>query len=188
MEIYRTFVGVPLKVGDSFLQDRKVLMEKLREDRISWVDPERFHVTLRFIGDTESELAKEIGEALDAGLPLPSSTNLGFSGPGIFGPRKKPRVIWVGFENGELFGDLHWGVNRVLEKSGFPGPDQPFRPHLTLGRIRSIPDPRRLHAVVGEMERSFRGEVIADRLVYYRSILGNGGPVYQPLKTMIFPD
>lgn len=95
MEKYRTFIAVPLRVGEEFLHARAALMERLSGDRISWVNPERYHVTLKFLGDTS------------------------------------------------LFENLKKEVDCALESFGIPPVDQPFRAHLTLGRIRSLKDQAR---------------------------------------------
>lgn len=188
MEIYRTFVAIPVKVSESFLRDRQELMGKLEEDRISWVDPANYHVTLRFLGETAASKATEIGDILYRRISPPTPSRMEFSGPGIFGPRKKPRVIWVGFADGHRLLNLFSDVNRILKELGIAGPEQPYRPHLTLGRIRRTDDPSRLFLVARDMQNRFRGDVTADRLVYFRSIPGKAGPVYLPLRTVGFQD
>ena len=55
MKYLRTFIALPLKVNNHFLKSREEMMQKLVDERISWVDPERYHVTIRFLGDTPPE-------------------------------------------------------------------------------------------------------------------------------------
>jgi 2'-5' RNA ligase len=188
MEKYRTFIGVPLEVPGEFLVDRRQLMDALEGERISWVRPEWMHVTIRFIGDMNPEDARSLGKALRQEVELPVRAPTSFSGPGLFGPRNHPRVIWAGFEGAELYRKLFGSVREILRMNGLPDSGQEYRPHLTLGRIRSLKDPVMLHRVLKDMKGRFRGEAEAARLVFYRSILGRGGPEYLPLEVMEFPD
>ncbi|MCP4313697.1 MAG: RNA 2',3'-cyclic phosphodiesterase [Bacteroidetes bacterium] len=186
MEICRTFIGVPLRVGDEFLRAREALMERLAGERISWVDPERYHVTIRFIGDTLPESFEAIRSALRKRVGIPCISMLNLHRAGSFGPRKKPRVVWVGFEKALLFEILKNEVDDALDSCGIPPVDQPFRAHLTLGRVRSLKDLSAYYSAIDSMKSLFSGKVSADRLVFYRSDLGPGGPVYTPLEEIIF--
>lgn len=186
MEKIRTFIGVPLRVGEEFLKARIALISRLSGERISWVDPERYHVTLRFLGDTPPELVRTIGNALLEKVEPPLREELDLHQAGSFGPRKKPRVVWVGFKNPSLFDNLKSEVDRALESCGIPSADQPFRAHLTLGRIRSLQDRGGYYDTMDSLKNDFTGKVVADRLVFYRSVLGPAGPVYTPLEEMRF--
>jgi 2'-5' RNA ligase len=71
-----------------------------------------------------------------------------------------------------------------LEKIGFQPEDRSFRPHLTLGRMKSS---RGKEELVGRMER-YREEEFGDfeveRVVLFKSDLRPSGPIYTPLKEM----
>ncbi len=188
MEIYRTFVAVPVKVGGTFLKARDKLIASLDGERISWVDRSRFHVTLRFIGETEAAAVKAIGDSLKEHVKVPQVTKLRFDRVDCFGPRKKPRVVWVGFEDSGLFESLKREVDQALEACGITASDQPFRAHLTLGRVRSVKDLQRFYQVIEGVKDNFREEVFPDKLVFYRSELGTGGPRYTPLTKLGFRD
>jgi 2'-5' RNA ligase len=188
MEIWRTFIGVPLKVDGAFLQAREDLVRSLGKERISWVDPSLFHITVRFIGDTDPSGVKLIAQALRQHVPLPGKTELYLDRTGSFGPAKKPRVVWVGFREPAIFNGLAAGVDKALDSCGFPVRDQVFRAHLTLGRIRSLSDPQGFHKIMEEMGNSFSGPVLLDRIVFYRSRLAEKGPVYTPLEVLEFKD
>lgn len=187
-QYYRTFIGLPVKVCEGFLEARQDLMETLAGERISWVDPERFHITLRFLGDTQISLVDDVGQALREGVEVPKKTQLKVTEPGSFGPRKRPRVIWVGFEHSKLFESLKSDVDQSLENCGIPLDDQPFRAHLTLGRVRIIKDLDGFYKAVEAMTGRFFYQVLFDKLVFYRSELGEGSPVYTPLYQMEFRD
>jgi 2'-5' RNA ligase len=186
MEKYRTFIAVPLRVGTEFLHARDVLMAKLGQERISWVDPDRYHVTIRFLGDTSQEEIAAIGNALLKHVNTPERGELDLHQAGSFGPRKKPRVVWVGFKDQALFEKLKAGVDDALEACGIPTVAQPFRAHLTLGRIRSLKNLQGYDEVISSMKDGFSGKVGVERLVFYRSELRSGGPLYTPIEEVVF--
>lgn len=182
----RTFIGLPLTLSRGILDARADLMSALDGERISWVDPGLYHVTLRFIGETKVPEVKEIGRALHAELSIPDGTTLDLTGLASFGPRKRPRVIWVGFEETGFFISLKGQVDRILEKIGIRSGNQPFSAHLTLGRIRSLENPDHFYKTVEEMNPRFLGRVRFEKLVYFQSVLGTGGPQYRVLDEINF--
>lgn len=184
----RTFIGVPLQVNPQFLRLRKELMEMLGDERISWVDPSRYHITLRFLGDTKTSEIQRIANALGRSVVVPAKQSLQLDRLGYFGGRRQPRVLWVGFENPTLFEVLKRMTENALEICDIQGDEKSFRPHLTLGRIRSRVHLSSFHAGMKKMEDRFREEVFVDRLVFYRSEPGPEGPVYTPLFRMDFRD
>jgi len=186
MQYYRTFIALPVQAGADLLKIRKELMFALEDERISWVDPKRFHVTLRFLGDTRISDVDRIARALkDVRFPT-EAIWVPVSGVGSFGPRKKPRVIWAGFGREECVGGLKKEVDGILGDFGFNATDLPFTAHLTLGRIRSLRSLSGYHKVMEGMQDIACESVCFDRLVYYRSILGSGGPEYSKLEEILF--
>ena len=188
MKYLRTFIALPLKVNNHFLKSREEMMQKLANERISWVDPGRYHVTIRFLGDTPPEELEMLRHSMRESISVPAKTRVRLDHVGSFGPRKKPRVIWIGFEDSLFFESLRDEVDKALEDSGIMLDSQAFRAHLTLGRIRALKDIKGYYEVIESMKDCFSGEILSDRLVYYKSELGSGGPVYTSLEELIFPD
>jgi len=185
-QYYRTFIAVPLQVDMRFLQARTQLIEALRDERISWTNPEQYHVTLRFLGDTELSVVNEIIRILPREVHVPKQIMLKTDRLASFGPRKRPRVLWVGFEENDILISLKLEVDRVLEKCGITPGDQPFRAHLTLGRIRHLKNPQKYHDSVEEMAQEFSHSLQPGSLVFFQSILGMRGPEYRVLKEIQF--
>ncbi|MGH7680645.1 MAG: RNA 2',3'-cyclic phosphodiesterase [Candidatus Eiseniibacteriota bacterium] len=104
---------------------------------LSWVKPENFHLTIRFLGDLGDSGVQRVSEWVAAsadGLEAP----LGRLGPvGAFPNLDRPRAIWVGLAEGaEAFAEVARSVNDALKRKGFGPPDKPSRAHITLARVR----------------------------------------------------
>lgn len=76
---------------------------------VRWIDPENYHITLRFIGDVEGHVADEIVHALDR-IDRQSFT-LQLAGVDVFGS-KKPHSIYAGVAPSPIFWPyrLRWSV------------------------------------------------------------------------------
>ncbi|RIA55492.1 RNA 2',3'-cyclic phosphodiesterase [Dichotomicrobium thermohalophilum] len=98
-----------------------------------WIDPENYHLTLRFIGDVEAPDADDFVEALSEIWVEPFSLKL--SGVGSFGGRK-PRALWVGVEECEPLMRLQRANERAARQAGLPPETRNFSPHVTLARLR----------------------------------------------------
>ena len=149
------------------------------------VDPERMHVTVRFLGEVEPAAA----EALTASIAAASvgACSLGLAPAGTFGGRSGPRVVWLGIdaEPGCLDGmraAVDRAVDGTLDASG--GGEQPWRPHLTLARVRdraSAEERRTIEAVVASLPVPEARRFEATTVALYRSHLGSAGPRYELL-------
>jgi 2'-5' RNA ligase len=98
---------------------------------------------------------------------------------------KNPRVIWIGLvDEKETLTSLQKQIETYLEKIGFQPEDRPFRPHLTLGRMKSS---RGKEELVGRMEKHKEeefGGFKVERVVLFKSDLRPSGPIYTPLREM----
>ena len=104
---------------------------------LSWVRPENLHVTLRFLGDLGESGAARAAESVRRAAASASAFRAALGGLGTFPSAKRPRVIWVGLAEGAAGAvSLARSVNDALTRDGFGPPEKPFRPHLTLARVR----------------------------------------------------
>jgi RNA 2',3'-cyclic 3'-phosphodiesterase len=145
---------------------------------VKWVRPEGLHLTVKFLGPVEADRVAAIEAALaeaSAGTPrLPFSLRELGAFPG-FG---RARVIWAGLESEAALELMVDRVERACGALGFPVEGRPFRPHVTLGRVR---EGRRLpEAAIEALERAQlpAADFLADRLVLFESRPGPGGSTY----------
>jgi 2'-5' RNA ligase len=97
-----------------------------------WVNPEAFHVTLKFIGEKPPAVAEEIQRAL--GVVQASQTAMAFQGTGFFPNPRAARVFWVGIAADSGLATLAGKVDTALSELKIPREDHAFSPHLTLAR------------------------------------------------------
>ena len=101
-----------------------------------WIEPEDYHVTLRFIGDVGLRDAREIDDAL---LGLSRSTFPVSVGPlGSFGG-DRPRALIAEVAPSRPLGDLQADVERTMRRIGLAPEPRKFTPHVTLARLKNVP-------------------------------------------------
>ena len=124
-----------LFVGIGFPPALKLQLSLLRSGvpGAKWVDPGNFHLTLRFIGETDEVVAADIDDAL-VRLRARRFT-LQLAGTGVFGDR--PRSLWVGVERSPELVVLRDKVEQALIRAGLPPEQRKFAPHVTLARLHN---------------------------------------------------
>lgn len=99
-----------------------------------WVDPENYHVTLRFIGDVDRNQADDVADNLD----LLSNTlrfSVRLTHLGIFGG-DRPRALYAGIEANEALARLQSAHERMVQRAGLPPEGRKFVPHVTLAHLK----------------------------------------------------
>ena len=133
----RTFIALVIPEGwkeylGQVAGDLKGLMSGL-----SWVKPENLHITVRFLGDLGDSGVRRAGEAARRGAESHAAFTARLGAPGVFPSMNRPRVLWTGLSEGaDPAIALAKSVNQSLQQSGFGPADKPFKPHITLARVR----------------------------------------------------
>lgn len=135
------------------------------------VPPRNWHLTLRFLGDTEPPQRERLLAALRAAR-LPTGFPAAFGEAGAFPRAGRATVFWLGLrKGGEQLMQLAGIVEESAIEAGFAPESRPFRPHLTLSRLRPPRDVSPLIRSLGACSAAF----VVDAVAVYRSVLG-GGP------------
>jgi RNA 2',3'-cyclic 3'-phosphodiesterase len=99
-----------------------------------WIDPDNYHITLRFIGDVDNHTANDVSDELDR-LSHSEAFRIRLSHLGAFGG-DKPRALYAGVENNEALQRLQAAQERVLRRVGLEPEGRKFVPHVSLARLR----------------------------------------------------
>ena len=153
---------------------------------VKWVETRNLHLTLRFLGEVEAAAAADVARVLAPASPLPAFP-VGLGTFGIFPLHGPPRVIWVGLQAGApALGALREEVLRRLAPLGYGSDAQPFRPHLTVGRVRR-PGSGVVRAALAEAAAGVDLQPVGwrvGRAALFESRLAPAGPAYRVLMEM----
>lgn len=137
--------------------------------------PESLHLTLCFLGWRDEADVGEIGDAVSACAdPVPG---LALAEPAWLPPRR-PRVLAVDLADGDgALAALQRRVSDALvAAAGYEPEKRPFRPHVTVARVR-----RGARVRAGELAVPAQLAFTGEALTLFRSRLARGGASYEPL-------
>jgi 2'-5' RNA ligase len=104
-----------------------------------------------------------------------------FTGTGAFPNLGKMRVVWIGIDSPGLI-DLASTVLEVLPP-GEGEKAQPFRPHLTIGRVKFPEGIRQCRDVIERFQDHAFGSLEATEFHLMQSTLTPQGPIYNVIET-----
>lgn len=174
---FRTFIALDIDQQTITYLDEVVKSLRTSDCQASWTKKGNFHLTLKFLGDTNEGIVPQISDELanifGAFLIPFRPTHIGG-----FPNLKNPRVLWLGLEC-EGIDEIAKKTEDACAKFGFEKDDKKFVPHLTLGRIKSMHDfSKAIHDLPHPPKEGF-----FTRAVFYKSQHTKSGSIYAPLWT-----
>jgi 2'-5' RNA ligase len=173
--------GVAQKLAEFSDELRRRAMSLAPGARMTWVGPGQLHVTVRFIGEADAAQAAAIAAALQPELPV-KTFDMIVEGAGAFPPTGAPRVLWAGITGGA--GELSALEQEVSERLGACGverEDRPYRPHLTLARVRDASGLRSKPLFEKLAGRGF-GTTPVEAITLFQSRTSPQGATHMPLQ------
>ena len=179
----RTFIAIELDPGiKRTLSDFLRRLKKLAPRNISWIRESGMHLTLKFLGEVDEGRVPIVQTLMNDVAAASPAFPLKLKGTGFFPPQAKvPRVLWIGTEEQPAILNLEEKLVSGLERLGFAREDRPFRPHLTLGRVRHASG---LGEAIAELEKNREtafGEMVVTRITLFKSVLKSTGAEYSVL-------
>ncbi|HEY6951532.1 MAG TPA: RNA 2',3'-cyclic phosphodiesterase [Bacteroidota bacterium] len=182
MASIRSFIALPspveLKTVLGGLQQR-LMAEKAD---VKWDSPDKFHITLKFLGNADPGRLDELSESLSAVASGIGAFSLIYSSLGAFPDLVHPRVVWAGAELCEPLSQLQRQVETHCRRLGFQEETRTFHPHITLGRVKGTTNLGRLTAKL----KSITFEPLQTNcrdILLIKSDLRPAGSVYTTLKS-----
>jgi 2'-5' RNA ligase len=158
-------------------------LERTAPEVFRWVAPEQAHLTLAFLGSYPASRLQALTEALCAACSSAEPFALQLGELGVFGPPRRPRVVWVGLvEPAGRLAALQRRVVAALRQVGVALEDRPFAAHVTLGRARGAtarPAGAEFLAAL-HASRSKPGPTFVEEVKLFESVLLPRGPQYTP--------
>jgi 2'-5' RNA ligase len=149
---------------------------------LAWIREPRLHLTLKFLGEQPEGRVGEIGAAIMEVARRHREFVVTLGGMGAFPNFRRARVVWIGVGPDPRLELLHHDVEVAFEGLGFEVEGRPFRPHLTLARVREPLVLDRARTLSREAKRiGYHTEVVIQSVDLMRSDLSAAGPAYTTL-------
>jgi 2'-5' RNA ligase len=178
---------VALSIPSEVRENIAALIHALRhaDSKPRWVNPENLHVTLKFIGEIESQLVPAICEALVA-IRVAHPLTLALRGVGFFPNARRPSVAWIGIEAPPTLAFLASEINRLLAPLGIQPEIKPLIPHLTIARFKENRFSSALQAEIEKWKDHSFGQFTAAEIQLMESRLKSSGAEYTTLRSFLF--
>ena len=137
---------------------------------INATDPESLHLTLKFLGDIQTDLLPEISSRLEKIASSCPSMELRLEKTGVFPDLFRPAVCWAGLNplDEKALIELAGQIDLSLSEIGLSIEKRPFHPHVTLARIKRKP-PESFFELFDEKVEFKWGQLICEELYLFQS-------------------
>ena len=146
---------------------------------VRWVKPEHIHLTMKFLGDVSDSTAADVCRLCRNVAAEFEPFEFEVRAAGCFANHGLPRVVWIGIDDPSGFvRRLHQRIEKTLAPLGLRRERRAFKPHVTLGRVRSARNAIELRAEVKKNDHFQAGTAQASEITVYSSQLGPQGPLH----------
>lgn len=168
-------VFIAIDIPDEIRARMNEVQDRLRSSaaKMTFVEPSNTHMTLKFIGEVDLRTLEKIRVSFAALRFDPFQVEI--SGVSL-NPQKRPRIVWAEGEDAGCGARIQVEIDEMLSVYGIGRESRPFRPHVTLARIKKY-DPS-LRSAVREIEKVSFGTFCVDRIRLKESTLTPDGPLY----------
>ena len=180
MDNKRIFIGLDLSDAARTICCSQIalLRENFPDLRVGWERPEKLHITLKFLGNTDPHILAQLVARVAEIAGKYQAFSLRLLRTGVFPRPSRPRVLWIGTEDRpSIIQPLYAELEAECERLEYPKDQKAFRPHITIGRVR---DPYEAAALAeGHLETKIEPvEFEVSEIVIYESKLQPTGSVY----------
>lgn len=176
----RLFFAIELADDVQDLLDEATTILRAEAPELAWIDRAKRHLTLKFLGDVGAEAVPRLTAAADRAVAEHGPLEMSIREIGAFPNFRRARVVWIGVEQERRLELLHHDLELACESAGFEVEGRPFRPHVTLARVRD-PLPVGRTKAFARVARSvrLRATVLVEQITLFESILAPSGARYR---------
>lgn len=111
---------------------------KVDNSLVRWESQNKFHITVKFLGDIAEKRLDQLQAVLDAAAGTIPPFEITLLSVGCFPSVHSPKIVWIGSppdDNPDLI-QCFGAVEEACAEVGFKKDERAFHPHITLGRVK----------------------------------------------------
>lgn len=133
----RLFFAIELSEPVRAALDHAIAPLRVAEPGLAWVPSTKLHLTMKFFGEVPEPDAPRLAAAADVVAARHQPFEMTLGGVGAFPNFRRARVVWIGVATDPRLELLHHDLEVACGEAGFEVEGRPFRPHITLARVRT---------------------------------------------------
>jgi len=170
-------LNIPKEVQERIVEIRN---EIYNDKNVKWESTDKYHITLKFLGDVEDELKRDIIASLDQITDTSSKVKLSFNRFSLFYKNNVPKILYAGFAYDESLINLHKKIEEEISKFGFPTEKRKYKPHLTICRFKGGEDEEKIKELI---QYNFpKKDFLSGSVELIESKLTQQGSIYKIIK------
>ena len=147
-----------------------------------WIKVENFHITFKFLGYVDEERITEIKMSVDKYIDKLQEAELEFTGLSVFPNLNSPRVLYIGVNDKTgILTEVNRYVEEKLSFLGFEKEKKPFRPHITIKRIKSEIDTQKFIDKISKYKNMCFGKQEKIEVNLIESFTAPNGAIYKKI-------
>jgi 2'-5' RNA ligase len=173
---FRAFIAVDLEAPVTLQALGRELTATGAPVRV--VDLRQLHLTLKFLGDTPEPAVPDLVAGMRATAAGEAAFDARLAGVGALPSPSRPRVVYVGFEDGGRLAGIVRRLEAEFEARDFARDERRWLPHATLARVKGSGGLEPLRLLI---ERNADADFGTQRVTAIRlkkSVLSSAGPAY----------
>ncbi len=182
MPIFRGFIAVDINSNKNILN----LLSDIKkiDANIKLAEPENIHITLKFLGETNELLIKDIEKTIKESTCDINPFEINIRGIGVFPNKNYIKVIWAGIENYQNLEEISKRIDEKLSNLGFKKEKREFSAHLTVGRVKTVKDKKQLLELIEKYNEFEFGKFLVNFIELKQSRLTPKGPIYSTISKL----
>lgn len=139
MRLFTAFFLSPLAI-EELKRAQKELIVLNSGLPAKWIEPRDFHLTMEFLGELNESRVETVKKILKKAVAGSRCFQCRLEQLGVFPNRRRPGVLQARIsEQGKESSALRLKIHRQLKNFNLIEDNKPWRPHVTLGRVKKCP-------------------------------------------------
>lgn len=175
----RSFIAIDICKNDKI----KNLIKEIEKSgsMVKLVELKNIHITLKFLGNINEDIIEKIYIILKNATAGIKPFRIELSGLGVFPNRNYIKIIWIGIKKTDvlekIFKKINDEINLIIPEDN----PQLFKPHLTIGRVKSSKNKEKLIDIIEKYQNKHYSEILIDSIKLKKSELTLKGPIYSDI-------
>ena len=174
----KLFIGIPIAFSIKDKKEISLIKSTMKIDNMNWVNPANYHITLKFLGNTNENAISSIAEKLNLCTDNFNKFTIKINCLSAFYKNKSPKILYLSIVQDARLNELANMIEVNLAEYKFKSNYSTYLPHITLARFKYQVKSNVLESLISNYKNCIFEKVEVNEFCLYESINTNIGITY----------